>query len=393
MLCTRDEDLPEPIRNARSRINEATRSGAAPDQGDIAMFLQHAMNGNPAIFKQQPPKTSRTTSGGHPVPPRGKQGTSSDSAGASSASDVAGSVENELPGTTDIGMERVEIEYYEEDESALNKLVLPDRFTAEYLLHVRLMQRQPQLAPHLYPLLCGVPGTGKTSFVQALARRVGAATIFVSASQILSQFFSVAHKMWRLVFTTARAVPSDRIVFVFIDELDCLSPSRTVTTEDRTGFQTFVQQLDATKLHKNVMVWGATNIPDAIDKALARRFTKTDMPVVTVEHRKGLFLNNNPGMQESDAQALAEQCADFTMAEIQKLNDTADSISLCKAMKSTFLCNADGVYEVSPEGTITWENIPIGKQRRCLPTAEEWEAAFGRIQRDRELGSMNFLTR
>ncbi|NMC10673.1 MAG: CDC48 family AAA ATPase [Methanothrix sp.] len=119
-------------------------------------------------------------------------------------------------------------------------------------------------------LLYGLPGTGKTLLVRALATESKVNFISVKGPELLSKWVGESERAVREVFRKARqAAPA----LVFFDEIDSVVPARGSGTEthvtERVVSQ-FLTELDGLVELKDVIVVAATNRPDLLDRSLLR---------------------------------------------------------------------------------------------------------------------------
>ena len=133
-------------------------------------------------------------------------------------------------------------------------------------------------------LLYGPPGTGKTLLARAAAGSSGVAFLSLSPADVYaSSYVGDAEAIIRRAFSTARAAAP---CILFFDEIDSIlgfddnvsqGMSRGHSAEART-LSTFLNEMDGVdgSLDDGVMVLGATNRPETIDRALLRpgRFDK-----------------------------------------------------------------------------------------------------------------------
>ncbi|GMM55477.1 i-AAA protease [Maudiozyma humilis] len=133
-------------------------------------------------------------------------------------------------------------------------------------------------------LLTGPPGTGKTLLARATAGEAGVDFFFMSGSEFDEVYVGVGAKRIRDLFSQARArAPA----IIFIDELDAIGGKRN-PKDQAYAKQTLNQllvELDGFSQTSGIIIIGATNFPESLDKALTRpgRFDKivnVDLPDV-----------------------------------------------------------------------------------------------------------------
>ncbi len=129
--------------------------------------------------------------------------------------------------------------------------------------------RRMGITPPKGILLYGPPGTGKTLLAQAIASETNMNFIAIKGPELLSKWVGESEKGIRRVFKRARmAAPA----IIFFDEIEALVPQRGLDVSgvmDRVISQ-FLTELDGISRLSDVIVIGATNRPDLIDRALLR---------------------------------------------------------------------------------------------------------------------------
>jgi transitional endoplasmic reticulum ATPase len=118
-------------------------------------------------------------------------------------------------------------------------------------------------------LLYGPPGTGKTLIAKAVANEVDAHFITISGPEIMSKYYGESEGKLRELFEEAQ---ENAPAIIFIDELDSIAPRREETKGEveRRVVAQLLSLMDGLKGRGQVVVIGATNIPDALDPALRR---------------------------------------------------------------------------------------------------------------------------
>eukprot|EP00123_Amoebidium_parasiticum_P009985 comp19823_c0_seq1/m.23840 comp19823_c0_seq1/g.23840 ORF comp19823_c0_seq1/g.23840 comp19823_c0_seq1/m.23840 type:complete len:726 (-) comp19823_c0_seq1:36-2213(-) len=127
------------------------------------------------------------------------------------------------------------------------------------------------LQPPKGVLLYGPPGVGKTLLVSAVARECGAHLITVNGPSIYGAYLGESEQNLRRLFLEASSSAQTKPTVLFIDEIDALCPSReqSATAESRV-VATLLTLMDGIKARGDLVVVGATNRPNAIDRALRR---------------------------------------------------------------------------------------------------------------------------
>ena len=121
-------------------------------------------------------------------------------------------------------------------------------------------------------LLVGPPGTGKTLIAQAVAGEAGVPFFFVSGSAFVEMFVGTGAARVRDLFKQASEKAP---CIVFIDEIDAIGKKRDATgisanDEREQALNQLLAEMDGFDPSKGIVVLGATNRPEILDKALLR---------------------------------------------------------------------------------------------------------------------------
>ena len=116
-------------------------------------------------------------------------------------------------------------------------------------------------------LLVGSPGTGKTLLAKAVAGEANVPFFSISGSDFVEMFVGVGASRVRDLFKEAAKVAP---CIIFIDEIDTIGKSRDGHDEREQTLNQLLAELDGFDPSKGVIVLGATNRPEVLDKALLR---------------------------------------------------------------------------------------------------------------------------
>lgn len=128
---------------------------------------------------------------------------------------------------------------------------------------------QHNLTPRKKILLAGSPGCGKTMTAHVIAKELGLPLFIVRLDGLISRYMGESISKLRLIFD---AMQQFRAVYLF-DEFDSIGSTRSSGTEVgeiKRVLNTFLMQIE--KDNSNSLIIAATNMPEALDEALFRRF-------------------------------------------------------------------------------------------------------------------------
>jgi len=149
------------------------------------------------------------------------------------------------------------------------KIIHQIRQSIEYpLKHPETFSRLGLIPPN-GTLLYGPPGCSKTLIAKALATESGLNFFAVKGPEIFSKYVGDSEKAVRDIFIKAR-INSPSIIF--FDEIDSIASSRSSessSVEDKV-LCTLLNEMDGIEGRGKVILFGATNRPDVLDKAIVR---------------------------------------------------------------------------------------------------------------------------
>ena len=181
-------------------------------------------------------------------------------------------------------------------------------------------------------LLIGPPGTGKTLLARAVAGEAKVVFFSLSGSDFVEMFVGVGAARVRDLFQQAKAqAPS----IIFIDELDAIGRQRgihmgAVNDEREQTLNQLLVELDGFEPNTSVIVLGATNRPDVLDKALLRpgRFDRQVLVDAPDLEGRVAILNvhsrSKPLGADTDLRVIAQGTPGFSGADLANvLNEAA----------------------------------------------------------------------
>jgi len=188
-------------------------------------------------------------------------------------------------------------------------------------------------------LLVGPPGTGKTLLAKAVAGEAKVPFFSLSGSDFVEMFVGVGASRVRDLFKKAKEKSPS---IIFIDEIDAIGRARgknnfTGSNDERENtLNQLLTEMDGFGSKDNVIVIGATNRADVLDKALLRagRFDRqifVDLP--DLNERKEIFqvhLKPLTLSDDVDVEFLAKQTPGFSGADIANVCNEAALIAARK---------------------------------------------------------------
>ena len=186
-------------------------------------------------------------------------------------------------------------------------------------------------------LLVGPPGTGKTLLAKVIAKRAGIPFIYVNGSDFVEMYVGRGAARVRSLFKEAR---NQAPCIVFIDEIDSLCGKRgghDSHSEDRKTLTALLAEMDGFNESSNILIIGATNRVEDIDKAALRpgRFTEIfHVPIPeTMEERMevvNIYAKNKKFGDDVDLREFCHEMIGRSPAEIEAVLNEATIISVQK---------------------------------------------------------------
>jgi transitional endoplasmic reticulum ATPase len=175
-------------------------------------------------------------------------------------------------------------------------------------------------------LLYGPPGTGKTLIARAVANETDAYFVQISGPEIMAKHYGESEGKLRAIFEDAAAhAPA----IIFLDELDAIAPKREDMGAEKQVERRVVAQLlalmDGMTNRGQVLVIGATNIPNSLDPALRRpgRFDREiEIGIPDAKGRLQIIQIHSRGMPlaaDVDLPRLAQITHGFVGADLEAL--------------------------------------------------------------------------
>lgn len=206
---------------------------------------------------------------------------------------------------------------------------------ADFLLHPEKYKNFGAKIPKGV-LFYGPPGTGKTLLARALANEINASFIYASGSEFIEKFVGVGAGRIRSLFErAAKRIPC----IIFIDEIDAIGITRNTdnnSERDQTLNQMLIE-LDGFRQYEGIVVVGATNRIDMLDKALLRpgRFDRQIyIGAPSAKSREKILhyhLKNKPVSPNIDLTKLANRTGGLSGAHLANIVNEAALLAIKKA--------------------------------------------------------------
>ncbi|MGD0013808.1 MAG: AAA family ATPase, partial [Bryobacteraceae bacterium] len=249
-----------------------------------------------------------------------------------------------------------------EDIGGLGKAIQRVREMIELPLRYPEIFERLGIEPPKGVLLHGPPGCGKTLLARAVANETEATFLSVSGPEVIHKFYGESEAKLRQLFEQAKKeAPS----IVFLDELDSIAPKReqVVGEVEKRVVAQLLALMDGLEGRGQIIVIGATNLPNMLDPAL-RRPGRFDREIVIgipdiVARRQILEIHTRgmPLAKDVDVPHLANITHGFTGADVAALCREAAMAALRRIMPRVDFAMTAIPYELLQDLEVSMEDF------------------------------------
>ena len=238
-------------------------------------------------------------------------------------------------------------------------------------------------------LLVGPPGTGKTLLAKAVAGEANVPFFSISGSDFVEMFVGVGASRVRDLFKEASKMAP---CIIFIDEIDTIGKSRDNrlggNDEREQTLNQLLAELDGFDPSKGVIVLGATNRPEVLDKALLRpgRFDRritVDRPnlagrLATLQvHTRNIHLAEDVNLEK-----IAQATAGCVGADLANLVNEAALRAVRKGRKAVNQNDLLVAFEVVIAGSEKKGTVITDQEKRIIAYHEVGHALVAAKQKN-----------
>ena len=239
-------------------------------------------------------------------------------------------------------------------------------------------------------LLVGSPGTGKTLLAKAVAGEANVPFFSISGSDFVEMFVGVGASRVRDLFKEAAKVAP---CIIFIDEIDTIGKTRDSgrfggNDEREQTLNQLLAELDGFDPGKGIIVLGATNRPEVLDKALLRpgRFDRritVDRPnlagrLATLQvHTRNIHLAEDVNLEK-----IAQATAGCVGADLANLVNEAALRAVRKGRKAVNQNDLLAAFEVVIAGSEKKGTVITQEEKRIIAYHEVGHALVAAKQKN-----------
>jgi transitional endoplasmic reticulum ATPase len=260
------------------------------------------------------------------------------------------------------GEARARISY--EDIGGLGKEIRRIREMIELPLKYPQVFERLGIDPPKGVLLHGPPGCGKTLIARAVANETDAYFVTISGPEIMHKFYGESEAHLRRLFSEASSHPSS---IIFLDEIDAIAPKREEMGGEKQVEKRVVAQLlalmDGLASRGQLIVIGATNIPNVLDPALRRpgRFDREiEISIPDKNGRLDILNVHTRGMplaEDVDLVRISEITHGFVGADLEALSREAAMVTLRELFPSIDFQLEEIPYETLMKLQVTMDDF------------------------------------
>jgi cell division protease FtsH len=239
-------------------------------------------------------------------------------------------------------------------------------------------------------LLAGPPGTGKTLLARAIAGEASVPFFSVSGAEFVEMFVGVGASRVRDLFKTAK---QNAPAIIFIDEIDAIGKQRGSGgagghDEREQTLNQILTEMDGFESGTSVIVMGATNRPDVLDKALLRpgRFDRRvmiDLPDMDARLKILKVHGKNKKIAASaDMKKIASKTVGFSGADLENVLNEATIMSVKDRAKTVSGKNLDDAVEKVSMGPERKSRKITEKEKNIIAHHEVGHAIAGHFSAD-----------
>lgn len=230
----------------------------------------------------------------------------------------------------------------------------------------------------------GPPGTGKTLLASSISGETNSNFIYASGSEFVEKYVGVGASRIRSLFEKAK---KQSPCVIFIDEMDAIGVSRSSdnnSERDQTLNQLLIE-LDGFNRYDNVIVIGATNRMELLDKALLRpgRFDRHiyigNPNVHDREEILALHLKNKPIDQTVNVKELARKTHGMSGAHLANIVNEAAIFAVRDNRPTISNEEFDKAIERVVAGLKSKHAVITDKEKKIIAYHEAGHALVGRI--------------
>ena len=238
-------------------------------------------------------------------------------------------------------------------------------------------------------LLVGSPGTGKTLLAKAVAGEANVPFFSISGSDFVEMFVGVGASRVRDLFSEAAKVAP---CIIFIDEIDTIGKSRDNgryggNDEREQTLNQLLAELDGFDPSKGVIVLGATNRPEVLDKALLRpgRFDRrviVDRPNLNGRYQTLRVHTRNIKLADDvDLHKIAQATAGAVGADLANLVNEAALRAVRQGRQTVNQQDLLSSFEVVIAGTEKKGTVLTDTEKRIVSYHEVGHALVAALQK------------